>query len=144
MDKNIAALLREDARTIRVTFELNKFDKLDIARNDTRGETLYNYVTHLQVAVGDYVCVEAAGQHKVVEVVHVDDGVKIEPSAEYELRWVIAKVDFSEHEANMQRNDQILQVVAEAYQANLRRSFAQQILSGVSDEQRASLTALLK
>jgi len=146
MDKNIAALLRHDAKTIRVTFTPSRYDNEYIARNGGEKEQtkLYNYVTHLDVKVGDQVLVEAAGQMKVVTVVNVDDTVQVQPNAEYELRWVIMKIDLTEHEANMERNRKIEEAVADAYRANLRRSFAAQILSGVEGDARLQLENLLK
>ena len=146
MDKNIAALLRQDAKTIRVTFEQTRYDREYISRNggEREQQKLYNYVTHLDVKVGERVLVEAAGQMKVVTVVNVDDTVQVQPNAEYELQWVIMKIDLTEHEANMERNRKIEEAVADAYRANLRRSFAAQILSGVEGEARAQLENLLK
>jgi hypothetical protein len=142
-EKNIAALLREDSKTIRVTFNPNRYETEWAKGQEHAQEKLYNYVTHFDVAVGDSVLVEAAGQLKVVTVVNIDDGVKIEPGADYALRWVIMKIDLTEHNANMARNEEIETMVKEAYQKNLRRSFAQQILSGVDDSARDNLQKLL-
>lgn len=142
-EKNIAALLREDAKTIRVTFNLTRYENEWARGEEHVQEKLYNYVTHFDVQVGDSVLVEAAGQMKVVTVVNVDDGVKVEPGADYALRWVIMKIDLTEHEANLKRNEEIEQLVQEAYQKNLRRSFAQQLLSGVDDDARNNLQKLL-
>lgn len=142
-EKNIAAMLREDAKTIRVTFNPTRYENEWAKGQDHAQEKLYNYVTHFDVSVGDMVLVEAAGQMKVVQVVNVDDGVKIEPGADYALRWVVMKIDLAEHNANMERNALIEQMVQEAYQKNLRRSFAQQILAGVDDDSRNNLQKLL-
>lgn len=151
MDKNIAALLREDARTVHVIFDLKvgEFDEIEAPgtsrhyRSATPKVKSHTYVTHLDVAENDTVVVEAAGEIKLALVHHVDSEVKIEPNSNTLYRWVIAKVDMGAHNSNTQRNQDIEQAVADAYRNNLRRSFAQQILSGVDDSHRESLQRLI-
>lgn len=144
-EKNIAALLREDAKTIRVRF--GKFNPIEEGLPEAGfagGEgRLYSYVTHLDIEVGDVVLVEAANEIKTASVVEVDDTVKVEPGSAFALRWVILKVNLTEHFANLEKNKKIEELVQEAYQKNLRRSFAQQLLSGVDDDARNNLQKLL-
>lgn len=156
MDKNIAALLREDAKTVHVTFDVDisaGYPEMDDDDDEpvspkgykaapARAKT-YSYVTHFDVKQGDVLVVPAAGQIKLVTVQRVDDEVKIEPNSTTRYQWVIAKVDMAAHTANMDRNVEIETAVAEAYRNNLRKSFAQQILAGVGDAQRDRLTALI-
>ena len=140
MDKNIAALLRDDARTVGVNFSTHL-----AAENGSPASPYseYTYVSHLQLAVGDIVVVKAKGRVALATVSRVDDSVDIEPNADMRYAWVIAKVDVSEHAANMARNAEIERAVSEAYRDNMRRSFAQQILGGVEDgEKKARLLAL--
>ena len=153
MDKNIAALLREDARTVHVVFEkaITEFEDLDAPeRTPTRrvpqaGQKVktYTYVTHLQLARGDSVIVEAAGRLCLAFVDSVDDEVDIEPNAATAYRWVVSKLDMKAHEANMDRNKEIEKTVADAYRNNMRKSFAQQILAGVDANKQEHLTKLL-
>lgn len=139
MDKNIAALLREDCRTIRVRFE-----------NDREGQSgfskEYTYVTDLDsITVGDYVLVETSNRQlpRIASVSGVDQGVNITPNAEFRYSWVMAKIDLTQHQVNQERNLRIEASVAEAYKNNLRRSYAQQILSGVDETKQLELKALL-
>jgi hypothetical protein len=167
VEKNIAALLREDARTIRVMFSnfnreglVGKFDdevlpaigayavqaqaadpNYEVAGQG--GYKFYPYVTHFDHEIGDLVLVEAAGQLKVAQVMEIDDGVQIEPGSQYALRWVICGIDLASHKDNMAKNDQIEQLVQEAYKANLRKSFRNQILAGLEGAEVAGLTKLL-
>jgi hypothetical protein len=172
MDKNIAALLRQDARTIHVVFNMddaleNHLDvdlvwpagadanmiaeaKRKIVANKSPafrvkpGVKQYTYVTHLDIAIGDTVIVEAAGQPKLVKVVRVDSEVKIEPNDTVEYGWVIQKVDMPAYIANRERNAQIESAVAEAMRNNLRRGFAQSVIAAIGDETaRNNLTALI-
>lgn len=172
MDKNIAALLRQDARTIRVVFNMDDAleDHLDVdfvwpagadanviaeakrkisARKspDFRikpGVKTYTYVTHLDIAIGDTVIVEAGGQPKMVKVISVDADVKIEPNDTIEYGWVIQKIDMAAYIANRERNAQIESAVAEAMRNNLRRGFAQSVLAAIGDDTvRNNLTALI-
>lgn len=147
---NIAALLREDTRTIAVAFPkgttypdapIENGTLLDIEDFDKR---YYAYVTDLDVKEGDAVLVEAAGAIKVAIVAKVDDTVKIDPGLQYELRWVIQKLDFTHHQQNLAKNAEIKDLVSQAYQRNLRRSFSQQLLAGIDgSEEKEKLVALL-
>ena len=160
-EKNIAALMREDARTVHVVFDTDEgmadFDtpisagewvdeapapgyRIAPARNKSR---TYTYVTHLDIAEGDVVAVQAAGVVKIARIVKVDDHAKIEPSSNTRYNWVIARIDVEAHHANMARNAEIEKVVADAYRANLRRGFAQQILSGLEDGKRDEVLKLI-
>jgi hypothetical protein len=147
---NVAALLREDTRTIAVAFPkgvdypnqaLAEGSMVDIEEFDKR---YYAYVTDFDLKEGDAVLVEAAGSIKVAIVCKVDDTVKIDPGLQYELRWVIQKLDFSHHQENLIKNEEIKGLVQQAYQRNLRRSFAQQLLAGLDgSEEKEKLVALL-
>jgi len=160
MDKNIAALLREDTKTVHVSFELALADFEDLtdpeiikkpagakpAPSTSRvpGVRLYTYVTHLDVKRGDTVVVQATGEIKLAYVISVDDQAEIEPNSSTAYKWVIDKVDMAAYDANQQRNAEIERTVGEAYRQNLRRSFAQTVLGAVDDDKRDSLTKLLK
>lgn len=156
MDKNIAALLREDAKTVHVTFDVDMNMHYPVDEDDlddapapkgykaapVKAKT-YTYVTHFDVRPGDVLVVPAAGQIKLVTVQRVDDEVTVEPNSPTRYTWVISKVDMLAHNANETRNIEIETAVADAYRNNLRKSFAQQILAGVGDAQRDRLTALI-
>lgn len=157
-EKNIAALLREDTRTVQVSFGAGRLaddvDEIDTGLGPplTKAQRsypkapdakTYTYVTNLALTVGDTVVVEAGDTLRLAAVRRVDDNVAIEPNDPVRYKWVVQKVDFTEHTANEARNAEIDTAVAEAYKANLRKSFAQQILSGLPDAQRDKVSALL-
>lgn len=134
MERNIAALLREDARTVQVTFRLDE--------PDDSAHKLYTYITHLPCKPGDLAVADAAGHMKVVRITRCDDGVSLEPGDTIKYNWLIDIIDSAAAVANAERNLQIELTVAEAYKTNLRRSFSQQILSGLTDESKAAVLAL--
>jgi len=150
---NIAALLREDTRTIYVALtngtgfadeDLTSLDASVGNAIEVGQQKYYNYVTNFNVKEGDAVLVEYNHQMKVAVVCDVHDTVKIDPGLPYELRWVIQKLDFTEHRQNILKNKEIKQLVQQAYQSNLRRSFRQQLLSGLDgSEEGEKLVALL-
>jgi hypothetical protein len=122
MDKNIAAILREDARTVSVCF--------DITGNELLGK-LYTYVTHLDLAVDDLVIVPAGSDDlKVAKVALVADDLEIEPNSDIKYRWIVAKVDVEAHRANMARNKEIEAMLAHSYRMNARQAYAAQFLTG--------------
>jgi hypothetical protein len=126
MDKNIAAILRKDTKTVGVTFD-------DTVNGRSKA---YTYVTHLDLAVGDTVIVPAGQDeyYKMATIARVDDDLEIEPNATTYYRWVVCKVDFNAHFQNMERNREIERQLATAYRTNARQAYAQQFLSGASPE----------
>ena len=144
MEANIAALLREDARTVKVSYDVEEEDAANGSAPYRKPDTkAYTYVTNLPLAVGDVVAVFARGAMKLASVREVDDEVKIEPNSTTTYQWVVAKIDLEGFRANCERNKAIEQTVHEAYRQNLRRSFAQQILAGVDEARKGELQKLL-
>ena len=119
MDKNIAAILREDTKTCKVTFS-------GVVGN------AYTYITHIPLEVGDWVVVPV-GQNadlKVVEVESVDDDLNVEPNCDTKYKWVVCKIDMDAHRDNMARNREIESMLASTYRVNARQAYAQQFLAG--------------
>ena len=135
MDKNAAALLREDTRTVQVQFKAEG--------QNAQALKLYTYVTSLPVKPGDFAIVETSGVLKVVEVIHVHDEAKIEPNSDMAFKWLKAIVDFSPGEEEQALNRQIEEKIAAAYKVSLRRPFAQSVLSVLPKGEQAALKALL-
>ena len=123
MDKNIAAILREDAKTCAVKFT---------GSNGSPDSNPYTYVTHLDIEVGDYVVVPTGGQDalKIAEVVRVDDDLEIEPNADVKYKWVVDVVKIKAARENRDRNTAIEGMLAASYRVNARQAYAQQFLSG--------------
>ena len=162
MERNIAALLREDARTVHVVFDLSEFavegyphveeDGADVFtpappspryKVTPSGIKTYTYVTDLPLRKGDVVVVQAKGVMTLACVARVDDEVKIEPASTTRYQWVVSVVDVAAYERTMARNREIETAVNNSYRANLRRGFAQQVLAGVDDETRNRLAGLI-
>lgn len=122
MDKNIAAILREDTKTISVQF-VN-----DVGMTSPRN---YTYITHLDVAVGDFVVVPSGGNDfwKICEVVEVHEELEIEPNADIKYKWVIDVIDKQAANENNSRNKEIEGMLASSYRMNARQAYAQQFLS---------------
>jgi acetolactate synthase small subunit len=122
MDKNIAAILREDTKTIKIQF------------NNENGTVSrdYTYVTHLDVHIGNFVIVPVGNFDlwKIGEVVQVDDELNIEPNADIKYKWVVDVVDVKAAHENQQRNKEIENMLAQSYHRNARQAYAQQFLSG--------------
>lgn len=139
MDKNIAAILREDARTVTVRYTSGRTygSKTDDAN------TAYTYVTTLALSPGDLVVVPCKSHFSVAEVVEMHDDLRIQPNEDIQYAWVAQKVDLTEFLQIREQNKALQEVVGKAYQQNLRRSFAQSVLANLSDEQKSAVTGLL-
>lgn len=123
MDKNIAAILREDTKTIAVKFtDDNGFSQ----------SNAYTYITHLDLAVGDWVVVPSGPKDmlKICEVVAVDDDLEIEPNSDLKYKWVVDVIDVKAARENRDRNKEIESMLASTYRVNARQAYAQQFLSG--------------
>ena len=148
LDKNIAALLNENAFTVAVQFQHSLGKEF----------SEYSYVTDLprnSLALGDMVLVptkirsgtkydtdkvdstmllEPGVRMSIAIITRIDEEVVIEPDDNTEYNWVITKVDVSNYAATKKRNAEIIGLVQEAYTKNLRRTFAQQILGGLAGD----------
>jgi hypothetical protein len=149
MEKNIAALMRPDAYTLRVSpsIPVTGLTKarapVSAPRSLPHGNKEYTYVSDFpDIIPGDYVVVDMSDELRVVEVVAVDKEVLIEPGSDLAYKWVVARVDMARHLANTSRNDRIANAVAAAGRTSMRRMFANQVLAGLEDEARSELLAL--
>lgn len=133
MDKNIAAILRNDTRTVSVIFQ-----------DDTRDHPVpYTYVTDLPFQVNDYAVVEAPSGLKVVQVYAVHDDLRIEPNADKEYKWIVTRIDLTPYEQNQERNRTITETLGKAYQKQARQAFATALLDSVPESERGSIAALI-
>lgn len=130
VERNIAALMREDAKTVEVTFN--------------GGSKTYTYITSLDINPGDHAIVDCGGDgFKVVQIVGVHEDVEIEPNSDNKFKWLVAKFDLEHYKLNEAKNEQIEKVMATGYRTNIRRQFAASVMACLSDEKKAELTAIV-
>lgn len=145
MDKNIAALLKEDTYTVAVTFDANDTgpDGAPSQRKNTRPYTFVCDVPGLQI--GDVVIVDTINGFKVGNIVKVDDDLRIEPNSEIKYRWVVQQVSIDDFLLKQAKLEELELLLTQSYQANLRRSFAQSVLANLPDDgARDKIAGLLK
>lgn len=129
MDKNIAAILRDDTYTV------------DVNMPDGKNLT---YVTNLPVKVGDLVVLPTnSGQYAVRPVAAVHDELRIEPNSEIEYKWIVQVLDLTEYNTNLEKNALIEKTMSSTYQKTARAAFRQSALACASDEDRVKLEAIL-
>lgn len=155
-EKNIAALVREDTKTIGVRFyqdsdkraNATTFDPAyGIIDLDTLVSGLspkeYTYVTHLDFKLGDLAIVKAAGKLQVAYVSRVDEDCEIEPNLNMKFSWVVGKVDQDEYENQMNINKQLEDTVNKAYKQNVKNQFRSLVLGSIDSEAAAKINLLL-
>ena len=131
MDKNIAAILRNDTKTVVVKFAVEK-------------DTLYTYVTDLTLKAGDLALVHGYnGKLAVVTVVEAHDELMIEPNSDMRFAWIAGKVDLTQYEANVERNQTIEKTISESYKARMRQSFSEAIMAQLPAETSDAIKSLL-
>lgn len=129
MDKNIAALLRNDTFTVEVKHGSNKS---------------YTYVSNIFLERDDLVVVEQLdGGYALGVVTAVDKDLLISPNSDREYAWVVSKVDLTAHKVNRANNKTIEDTMADAHRQHLRRGFAASVLAALPDEQRQALAGVL-
>ncbi len=154
MDKNLAAFLDENAYTVKVKFPTGQGKH-------------YTYVTNIPgLMVGQLVLVPAVLNAAVADfagmadsetlpeigvdyrigvatIVEVHTNVEIQPNADIQYGWVAGVVSLEAYYDLLKRNKEITRVAHAAYQVNIRRSFAQQILAGMDPDSQARLSNLI-
>jgi hypothetical protein len=83
------------------------------------------------------------GMPKLVLVTGVDKDVAIEPNAPTTYGWVISKLDMTAYQETLRRNNQVTGLVADAYKASMRKSFAERILGDMAEGDKSKLLSLL-
>ena len=121
MDKNIAAILREDTKTISVQF----------VNGEGITSRAYTYVTHLDVKAGDFVVVPSGSNNlwKIAEVLGVDEELNIEPRSDTKYKWIVCVIDIEAWRENQARNREIEKILAASYRVNARQAYAQHCLT---------------
>ena len=158
-EKNIAALVREDTKTIGVRFyqgerdyktssqTAQRVDIVDIVDLDTLVSGLspkeYTYVTHLDFKIGELAIVKAVGELKVAYVSRVDEGCEIEPNLNMKFSWVVDRVNQDEYENQMNINKQLEDTVNKAYKQNVKNQFRSLVLGSIDSEAAAKINLLL-
>lgn len=131
VDPNIAAIMRDDARTVDI--------KLNGVPNNL------TYVTNLELELDDYVVVpnSKGNGFNVGVVVGVHDDLQIPPNADILYKWVVARLDLAEYLANIERNGVIEQSVADAYKNNARQSMRAAVMAGMPQDKLDILQAAI-
>lgn len=131
IDPNIAAIMRDDATTVEVSF-------------GAVGELPYTYITSIKLELEDYAVVPGNhGGFTVGKVVAVHDDLQLPPNADITYKWVVAKLDLTDYNANLARNATIEQAVADAYQTNARQSMRAAVMAGMAPDAMQRLQAAI-
>lgn len=155
MDKNVAALLRNDVKTVEVRFFLQKDQEayansqrskslgLGTIPEDELSPKTYTYVTTENFEPGDLAMVYVSQIPRVVRVTEVHAAVQIEPNSSMQYKWIAAKIDLGSHFLNMSKNAEIEDVIAKSYKRNLKSQFKALMLADVAPEDQQLLLAAL-
>lgn len=156
MEKNLAAFLREDTKTVGVRFIKDLFANQRDYQATLLGEDCnnsgtfelstkeYTYITDLSLQVGDHVVVFAQSTPKVVVVTRIDEIVNILPKDQVEYKWVVSQVDFTAYNENMKKNSTITDFVRSVYRKNVKEQFKDIVLAGLDAKGKKALSNLLK
>ena len=155
MEKNLAAFLREDTKTVGVRFirdtfsqDTQNFQMTLVGTKDVEAYSLsnkeYTYITDLPLEVEDHVIVFVHDAPKVAIVTRVDEAVNIAPKDSVEYKWIAARVDYSQYKENCQKNRQIAEFMSTSYRKNVKEQFKDMVLAGLDAKNKKALANLLK
>lgn len=154
MEKNLAAFLREDTKTVGVRFIKDTFSTSTeyqmtlIGTENVEAYPLsnkeYTYITDLPLEVEDHVIVFVHEAPKVAIVTRVDEAVNIAPKDNVEYKWIACRVDYSQYKENCQKNKQIAEFMSTSYRKNVKEQFREIVLAGLDAKGKKALTNLLK
>ena len=154
MEKNLAAFLREDTKTVGVRFIKDTFSTSTeyqmtlIGTENVEAYPLsnkeYTYITDLPLEVEDHVIVFVHEAPKVAIVTRVDEAVNIAPKDNVEYKWIACRVDYSQYKENCQKNRQIAEFMSTSYRKNVKEQFREIVLAGLDAKGKKALTNLLK
>lgn len=149
MDKNIAAFIRDNTKTIGVRFFKDYKDSdtsiINLGLGDKNyrlSDEEYTYVTMEDFQVGDYAIVVVAEVPKIVVVTRVDDDLDITPNDEIQYKWVVCKVSFEEHTKRMKENAELSKTIAKGYQRNMKNSFRKVLIENLGEEEQAKILSI--
>ena len=130
MEKNLAAFLREDTKTVGVRFIKDTFSTSTEYQMTLVGtenvdwyalsNKEYTYITDLPLEVEDHVIVFVHEAPKVAIVTRVDEAVNIAPKDNVEYKWIACRVDYSQYKENCQKNKQIAEFMSTSYRKNVK------------------------
>lgn len=143
MDKNIAAFIRDNTKTVGVRFfkdynesGSNNLMSLSLGDKNYRlSDKEYTYVTMEDFQIGDYAVVIVAEVPKVVVVTRVDDDLDITPNEEIQYKWIVCRVGFEEHTKRMKENAELSKTLAKGYQRNMKNSFRKVLIENLGEEE---------
>ena len=155
MEKNLAAFLREDTKTVGVRFikdtisqDAQNFPMPLVGTEKVEAYALSNkedtYITDLPLEVEDHVIVFVHDAPKVAIVTRVDEAVNIAPKDNVEYKWIACRVDYSQYKENCQKNKQIAEFMSTSYRKNVKEQFREIVLAGLDAKGKKALTNLLK
>ena len=148
-DKNLAAYLDDSAFTVKLNFQ------------STNSIKEYCYVSNdASLKVGDIVVVPVNRNNNntnafitatwgvgtelvIATVVAIDKELDIPADADFEIRWIAAKISLLPAADLLMRNAMMTSLVAKAYRKNIRSSFAANILDRLDGDDASSLKKLL-
>lgn len=137
MDRNIALIMREDMRTVKVVYGIQPPTTFNA------GKTPYTYATNMKLEMGDLVLVKAADQMKVATVIGVDDNLEIGPNSEIEYDLIVQKIDLDPYLAEKRKLKELEEVLHEEYRRRARLSAREALLMSLDDSGRSKVLALL-
>lgn len=83
----------------------------------------YTYKTRLELAVGDKVVVDTPSNgFQVVDVVRIDDEPDFEVDSLIDYKWIVCKVDVTEHEANQAKDAELHKEIAKVQRKHHREA----------------------
>lgn len=130
MEKNIAAIVREDTFTVGVVF--GDFNSKE-----------YTYISTFPVKKLDRVIVNTTDGFKLVRVSRVDDFLNIPPNSDLEYKFLAGKFDVEAYDDLCKQNSMIEVAMSKQYKKNIRAAYREKVLENLDPESLALMQEVI-
>lgn len=147
MNNNMAAFLRENARTIKVRFFKDQYKQshndMTLLGDTELSQTEYIYLTTLELKVGDLVIVTARDLFQVVYVSEVAEDVTLDIADTVKYKWIVQKLDVTAYCKLLEENKKLEQIIATSYKQSVRGQFKQMLFQQLGADKIGEVNNLL-
>lgn len=105
----------------------------------------YHYKTVLDVSAGDFIVVDTPSEgFKVVQVIESTPAIEMDLQFNFDLKWVVSKVDVEHYEKCKKMEREATKVVNQLRYAKQRKELIDQIQSRIGDDGLNTVRALVR
>lgn len=123
--RHMLAFLQDNYTTVSVKF-LNDIGIISGSKDYT-----YKVLLEDNIKEGDTCVVDVSGVKKLVVVTAVHSTPKIDPSAQYDFKWIVQRIDTSRYDQQVAVEEKVRDMFFEIERENQRKKFVDEFKTGL-------------